>query len=274
MVKLHNLEQLVAFAEYGTLSKASEELHISQPSVTRTMKLLEKELDVSLFIRGTNKIELNDTGKYAARRAQELLRDAAAFEKNVRDYDRSLRTITVESCAPAPLWTLLPELTRKYPSMTISSGLSDPDSIFQHVKSSRCDLGIILLEVFDDDIVCNAYMEESLYICLPADHQALKEGPQSLSFHEIDGFNCLLRSKIGFWEDLCHQKMPSSRFLVQGDEFEFQELMKHSTLPFFSTNLGRHTKEVMKGRVEIPISDPEASVTYYQIRLKGSQKIL
>ena len=52
MVKLHNLEQLVAFAEYGTLSKASEELHISQPSVTRTMKLLEKELDVSLFYQG------------------------------------------------------------------------------------------------------------------------------------------------------------------------------------------------------------------------------
>ncbi|MCM1111663.1 MAG: LysR family transcriptional regulator [Muribaculum sp.] len=271
MVKLQNLEQLAAFAEYGTLSKASEELHISQPSITRTMRLLEKELGVPLFIRSANKIELNDTGKYAARHAQELLRSAAAFEKNIRDYDRSLRTITVESCAPAPLWTLLPELTGKYPSMNITSGLSEQDSILQHVKNSSCDLGIILFEVFDEDIVCSAYMKENLNICLPADHQMLEHHPRTLSFHEIDGFNCLLRSEIGFWEDLCHRKMPSSRFLVQDNDFEFQELVEHSTLPFFSTNLGRYSKEAMAGRVEIPISDPEASVTYYQIRRKASR---
>ncbi|MCM1106701.1 MAG: LysR family transcriptional regulator [Blautia sp.] len=274
MIKLQNLEQLVAFAKYGTLSRASEELHISQPSVTRTMKLLESELGISLFIRGTNKIELNAAGTYAARHAAELLRAAEDFERNVRDYDKSLRTITVESCAPAPLWTLLPELNRKYPSMSITSGLSGENTILQHVKNNICDLGIILFEVSDNDILCDAYMRESLNICLPAGHPVLKDHPRILSFHDIDGFNCLLRSEIGFWEDLCHKKMPSSRFLVQDNDFAFQELVSHSTLPFFSTNLSSYSKEDMEGRVEIPISDPEANVTYYQIRLRASHKII
>ena len=41
MLDLLELEQLTAFAECGTLSKAAEKLHISQPTITRTMQHLE-----------------------------------------------------------------------------------------------------------------------------------------------------------------------------------------------------------------------------------------
>lgn len=51
MIELEQLRQLVAFDEYGTLSKAAEALHISQPSLSRTMQTLEEELQASLFIR-------------------------------------------------------------------------------------------------------------------------------------------------------------------------------------------------------------------------------
>lgn len=62
MLNLLELEQLVAFADWGTLSKAAEELHISQPTITRTMKNIETAFGVPLFARGKNKIELNETG--------------------------------------------------------------------------------------------------------------------------------------------------------------------------------------------------------------------
>ena len=51
MIEIHLLEQLDAFAEYGTLSEAAEKLHTSQPALTRSMKKLESELGVTLFIR-------------------------------------------------------------------------------------------------------------------------------------------------------------------------------------------------------------------------------
>ena len=54
MMELEQLRQLVAFAEQGTLSRAAEELHISQPSLSRTMQALEEELQASLFIRQKN----------------------------------------------------------------------------------------------------------------------------------------------------------------------------------------------------------------------------
>ena len=59
MLDLLDLEQLVAFADYGTLSKTAEQLHLSQPTITRTMKRIEDSFGVSLFVRGKNKIAFN-----------------------------------------------------------------------------------------------------------------------------------------------------------------------------------------------------------------------
>ena len=51
MLETYQLEQLIAFAEYKTLSRAAEVLHISQPSLSRTMQQIESEFQVSLFER-------------------------------------------------------------------------------------------------------------------------------------------------------------------------------------------------------------------------------
>lgn len=56
--------------------------------------------------------------------------------------------------------------------------------------------------------------------------------------------------------------MPSSRFLVQNDEFEFKELIKESSLPCFTTNLVRDMDDALKDRKIIPVTDQEANVTY------------
>lgn len=51
MLELEQLQYLIAFYEHKTLSKAAEELHISQPVLTRSMQKLEEELHVDLFLR-------------------------------------------------------------------------------------------------------------------------------------------------------------------------------------------------------------------------------
>ena len=63
MIETYQLEQLVTFAEYKTLSKAAEVLHISQPSLSRTMQPLEAETGVTLFERQKNRLALNENGQ-------------------------------------------------------------------------------------------------------------------------------------------------------------------------------------------------------------------
>lgn len=57
--------------------------------------------------------------------------------------------------------------------------------------------------------------------------------------------------------------MPSSRFLVQTDEFAFRELMAASSLLYFTTDLANDRFQNAENRVTIPITDESANVTYY-----------
>ena len=95
-------------------------------------------------------------------------------------------------------------------------------------------------------------------------HTALHEKAQhkTLSFSKINGFNFLLRTELGFWDTPCREKMPASRFLVQTDPEVFNELVSASSLPRFTTDYGRYLTSY-PDRVNIPLSDPEADVTFY-----------
>lgn len=99
---------------------------------------------------------------------------------------------------------------------------------------------------------------------MPPGHELVRR--ESLSFAEINGFNFLLRTELGFWDTLCRQKMPSSRFLVQTDEFAFDALVESSSLPCFTTDYFKNARERYPGRVFLPLRDPEADVTFYVLQ--------
>ncbi len=121
MTEIHILQQLVAFADYGTLSAAAEHLHTSQPALTRSMHKLEDDLGVMLFNRSKNKLTLNETGTRAAEYARRVLESARDFETRVKAFDRSLHTLSVGFCAPVPQEVLTPILNTVFEGMTLSS---------------------------------------------------------------------------------------------------------------------------------------------------------
>ena len=76
---------------------------------------------------------------------------------------------------------------------------------------------------------------------------------------------------IGFW-DFVRQRMPHSRFLTQSDRFGFSELVRSSTLPSFNTDLAKKYLDAESNRIEVPVSNPEASVTYYLVCLREAKQ--
>lgn len=260
MLDLQALEQLLAFAERGTLSRVAEDFHVSTPSVTRTMQHLEQELGVTLFTRGKNRIELNETGKVAVTHARRLLQETEQMVQQVREFAARQRTIVVKSCAPAPLWELLRQLNVRYPDITISSDIAQNDVVFAAWEKAACDVAIL---PFPQD-GAKAFFQEHLFVCVPQSHELA--GHTSLTFADINGFNFLLRSELGFWDVLCREKMPSSKFLVQTDVAVFDELVKASSLPCFTTEYGGNWHDAYPDRVHIPLEDAEANVTFYLLQ--------
>ena len=73
MLELHQLIQLLAIAECGTMSAAAEQLHLSQPALSRSMQKLEGILQVTLFDRQKNKVTLNKNGELAVEQARRVI---------------------------------------------------------------------------------------------------------------------------------------------------------------------------------------------------------
>lgn len=270
MFEIYQLEQLLAFSKHGTLSKAAEELHLSQPALSRSMQKLEAELNVTLFERQKNKIVLNQNGYLAVEYAERVLNQAFDMLEHIRAFDRSQRTISVGSCAPAPLWSVTPLLSTLYPEMTISSDMKSTELLLQGLRDSMYQFIILQKTIDDSDIYCMKYGEEHLYLSLPPAHPLA--GHKGVYFKDIDGENFLLFSNIGFWNDICLKKMPSSHFLVQNERFSFEELVKNSALPSFTSDLVIKHNGNVKNRVIVPILDPEANVSYYFMCLTSTKK--
>ena len=175
------------------------------------------------FIVVKNRIELTDTGEVAVEQARSLLSEAEKAVETVQTFERNQHTITIHSCAPVPLWSLLPELSRRFPDNIISSKLTNMDEILQNVSSGNADIGILPQSCSDKNLLCIPYLKEQLYVCIPKEHKLAEHSHLSLS--QLNGFNCLLRDEIGFWTNLVKEtNCQPFPLLIQTDEFEFEEL--------------------------------------------------
>ena len=259
MFELAQLEQLLAFAKHETLSGAAEELLISQPALSRSMQRLEGEIGAPLFDRRKNKIFLNDNGKLAVEFAEKIMFDVHNMPERIREYDRSKRTVYTGSCAPAPMWKLSHELSEIYPELTISTELKSNDDILQGLTDGMYNIVISVEPACDTDILCYEYLTEHLMLSLPPAHPLAMY--KEVSFSQINGETMLLYSDIGFWHDICAEKLPDNNFIVQHEREAFTSLVQMSALPSFTSDIVTDSHEV--NRVIVPIKDKEANPTFY-----------
>lgn len=271
MIEIYLLEQLDAFARYGTLSAASEDLHISQPALTRSMKKIEEELGVSLFERHKNRLFLNETGKLAAAEAAVILRQDRDLVRKVQAYDRSLRTIALGCCAPVPLFELTPHLQQLYSGMTISSEVHGDDALLTGLLNDTFQLVVLHQKPEDPDLFSAVCGHEELSVSVPPAHPLAAF--DSITFEDLEDVPMLQYSTVGFWYDLCMDKIPHPHLLMQSDRDTFREIAGASALPtFFSDYFNKFEERDISNRKIIPISDPEASVTYYLVCRKSDRR--
>ena len=270
MVEIRLLEQLVAFAEYGTLSEAAERLHTSQPTLTRSMKQLEDELGVTLFVRSKNHLTLNETGLRAAEYARQVLLADQDFEARVRAYDRSLHTLSIGYCAPVPQTVLTPIINNLFSGMTISSDMKEDSHFEEGLKQGLYQLAVLHYKPEDEAFFSKKCGSESLYISLPSG-SPLSFYPE-LHLKDLDGMNILLLSQIGFWGNVHVSKTPNTKYLTQIEETAFTVLATDSEYPVFSSSYFIRRGETLPGRVNVALADPECHTDYYLVCLASERK--
>lgn len=262
MIETYLLEQFATFARCGTLLKASEDLHITQPTLSRSMRKLEEELGVSLFHRENSKLSLNGTGKIAAEYARKALAANQDMIDHVLAYDRSLRTVSIGSCSPFPINELMPTFQDHLSGKTILTELADSDErLLAGLKNHQYDMVVLHTLPSDKSFFCQRYMEEQIYISIAKDHPIA--ALPAVTFEQLRGIRIMVSGNIGFWMDICKRHLEESDLLVQGNVDALTDLVEASTLPFFNSDRMIQLGYDAPGRISVPISDEDAHATYW-----------
>ena len=262
MIETYLLEQLVAVASHKTLLAASRALHITQPALTRSMKKLEQLFGFPLFDHYANRIEINENGLLASEYAKRILALEQEMIDQVTHLEQSKHTIFLESCAPAPMIYIQQRLSFVLPEYSVQSHLTNSEEkIVNALKTKNCQLAIVSNPIQDPDILSVKIFTEQLYLSvMPAHPASLKE---KISFQEMDGETFLLHGSLGIWKDVVNKTLPHSRFIVQDQMQDLSVLLASSSLPAFTTNISWSIYSRLKNRIEVPIINPEAAITFY-----------
>ncbi|MBH1934366.1 transcriptional regulator CynR [Streptomyces sp. AV19] len=165
-LELRHLRYLLAVAEHGNFTRAAEDLHISQPTLSQQVKQLERTLGVQLLDRTGRAVRLTDAGEAYAHHARRALRDLAAAERavhDVQDLSRGhLRLAVTPTFTAYLVGPLTAELHARHPGITLTVREMTQDRIEAGLLADDLDLGIAFTGPHLPGITADALFTETL----------------------------------------------------------------------------------------------------------------
>lgn len=176
-LELYNIFYIVA--KNKNITKASNELHISQPAITKQIKNLEEILGFQLFIRTKRGVILTSNGE----EVYSQIKEAMKYIRNIENISNSLNKIesgvikigTGKSLTKVFLIPVLEVLHKKYPNVRVEIAIGPTCDLIKHLKDGKLDLlftkfpskketGLSYYKIGDlhDTFICNNDYKELL----------------------------------------------------------------------------------------------------------------
>lgn len=143
---LHQMELFLAVCNYGSLTEASEAIHISQPSLSVAIKQLEDEFGVSLFTRYRKRLVLTDEGKIFQEEARKIIQNASNLKNYMQDIGNIESKVHLGITAMSSL-LFYPKFVipfcSEYPSVQVEMHEFSAADAVQEINNARLNLAIV-----------------------------------------------------------------------------------------------------------------------------------
>jgi LysR family hydrogen peroxide-inducible transcriptional activator len=193
-MELHQLRYFCAVARAGNFTRAAEEQHIAQPSLSQQIRKLEDELGAKLFDRFPRFARLTDFGKAFLPKAGEILRQVGQARTEIQEMSQAeMGTVIVgaiPTIAPYFLGPALARFARRYPAVSISVVEEITPILLDRLHNGQVDVVVLALPVRGDELISEELFREPLFAALPQGHRLADR--ESLSLGEIRGDPFLL----------------------------------------------------------------------------------
>ena len=147
-MEIRVLHYFLTVAREESITKASEVLHITQPTLSRQLSQMEEELGVKLFERGTRKIKLTNEGILLKRRAEEILQLVDKTEKELLEREEQVEgKISIgcgETASVQILARIIETFHKRYPRVTFDIFTATADLVKEQMDKGLLDIGLLL----------------------------------------------------------------------------------------------------------------------------------
>lgn len=166
------LEVFLATARSENLSRAAEQLAMSQSAASGALKDLEQQFDIRLFDRAGKRLKLNELGRALQPRAEALLEQAAALERGFARHEDLGRlkigaTLTIGNSIAVEM---LARFLAQYPEARVELEVANTARIAAAVAAFELDLGLIEGELVSPDLTVTPWREDELVVFCAPEH--------------------------------------------------------------------------------------------------------
>lgn len=215
-MELRVLNYFLTIAREENFTRAAQQLHVTQPTLSRQIADLEQELGVKLFVRSNHNIILTGDGMILKRRAQEILSLADKTKRDFLQKDESLSgTISIgsgEFRSTEYLAKIIAGFRKKYPNVTYEIYSGNADNIRDYIERGLLDIGLMSepIDMRKYNFV-NMPIKEQWGLFVPVDSPLSEK--ESISPEDLKGMSIVTatgdfnQSRIGKWLGGCREQV-------------------------------------------------------------------
>ncbi len=172
-VTLRQLQILTAVAHHESFSRASSELHLTQPAVSMQIKQLEAMLGIPLFEHMGKKIHLTEAGRAVLECGEVIEQQLVNLEHTLADI-QGLKggTLTVSATSTASVFAarLVALFRTLHPDVHTFLNVVNRATLLQHLSANSIDLALMGKPPENSHLVAQAFMKNPLVIIAATDH--------------------------------------------------------------------------------------------------------
>lgn len=175
---LHQLQIFEAIAQYGSFTRAAEELFLTQPTVSQQMKQLTKAIGVPLYEQIGKRIYLTDAGKAVLEVGRDISQRFNDLEMTLADI-KGLKQGNLKLAAITTAKYFVPRILgpfrQRYPGINISLQIANRQQILDRLADNLDDLYFIGQPPEDLEINLRHFLDNPLVVIAPRNHPLAQE---------------------------------------------------------------------------------------------------
>ncbi len=197
---LQQLKQVVAIAEWGSMNEAAKQLFVAQPSLSNTLKELEKELEITIFIRTNRGMTITPEGSEFLAHARQVLDQYSIIEERyIEKHKKKKFSVSTQHYTFAV--KAFVELVREIGMDDYEFALHETKTaeVIHSVREFKSEIGIIYINQQNEQVVRKILREYDLeflellqcetYVYLYKEHPLAQRS--SISMEELNAYPCI-----------------------------------------------------------------------------------